>query len=254
MTRVAPLFALLLAQGCFHTRTIGLSKAELVPKTTLAGDCLAFKGGPSAELIDGTAEGKEAVSASGAIIGLSPVFVEKKDVDGLEVWGGQECVMGDMPFCDNVVFVKKAEWRYFVRWARMYESPQALPATPEALIADVQLGPVLAKLRALELDERSMAALAAIADARRTGTFIRAAGLLAGAAAQGAGMATGTTVLFDSGKRTFDVGLAIGDAVQASTEAPILAANPELLPLYEVVATFGLNGLVCVARPKPAAS
>lgn len=225
---------------------MGMVAAEPIPKQQSAGDCLSYRGGPRVEFVEGSVGGREAVKVSGALIGLAPTFADLRVVDGLQVAGGQECVMGNAPVCDNVVFAKKEHWVYFFRWMETYPSVQALPATSEALLATPQASKALRVLRGLQLDPPTLGALAAIAESRRTGTAIRLAGLGATAGALAVGTATGDTDTVDSSGDYFESGMDIADLLMEE-EKPIVKQHPKLVPLYGVVKSLGLNGIVCVA-------
>jgi hypothetical protein len=249
--RLVPSFLLaalgLATQGCFTYRAIGVSELDVAPRQKIPLVCITHNSGRTAEMIEGDVAGKPAVSVSGAVIGFSPTLPEAQEVEGMQVYVGQKCLMSSAPLCDHGMAVKKDDRRYFLYWMKQYESPALLPASTQMLVAERQGLKLFSLLQGIDLDGPTHAAYVSLSEKRSAGATVRMTTLLAGATAQTVGKAEHNKDLTKAGGATIQAGQQIS-AMIAETEKPLIDAHPKLLPVLQTITALGFNPVFCAGR------
>ncbi len=244
------LVPMLLASGCLHFKKVGLADKPIQVKEQVPLVCLDANlkqgGGRQATLTEGTLEGRPAIAIDGALtIGFSYAFTDELQLDGETVYVGQECLPRyDGVVCDRGLYVRRGERRYFLYWAavEMTDDDAKQKAITDVSAQEMASRPevqaFLAKLRKLDIDERTGKAMAALSQARHTRKTWNAVLFFSGAAMAQLGPVFAAKGITDVGEAAMK--FAANPEVDES-ELAMIKANPKLADLF----FLGGFGTVC---------
>jgi hypothetical protein len=188
------------------------------------------------------------MSMEGVAIGFAPTLIEPAQLHGMEVFAGQNCNMFKTPVCDHAMIFKREDVSYAVFWQVMYSSQNELPESPRHMIEQFGKSPPMDAIRAVDLNSGSYAAFAEMSEARRKGTAIRFAALMAGASGVTAGAHTNDPELTKAGIETYQASDSVTASLSAD-EAKVVEQYPELLPVLHAIELLGQSGVFCSTSP-----
>lgn len=221
------------ASGCIKWQKTGMVEAPIAAKETVPVVCIEDRGGRDAQLLEGEAAGKRAVSASEVRTGFAPTMAEPVTVDGAEVFAAQSCVMLGEPVCDNALYTRKGERRYFLYWSTKYKSADAVPASTQLVVDEFRRQGVLASLQQVDVDDATARELAELSRARRArqrwNVVKFAVGMALQQGASKLGVAEG--VAKEQGAKLVNESLDVRFEIDDS-EKPALEKNPKLAAMF----------------------
>lgn len=242
MLRGLPLaVTLLIAPACITTRNVGITELPLADPKPTPIVCLDDSNGTTGDLTRGTVAGKPAYNVDFGI-GSGLTLNERHEIDGMVVYGGDQCV-SDGALCDHMVVVETASATYALHRLGLYGKVTPAPPSSRVIVEGVERAGVLRRLRELELDGGTRAAFAGLADMREKAAWARMAAVVAAAGQIGVGAHVRDAELVDAGIKG---GLAAAMMRFNEQERPILEKYPRLLLAMK------LGYMLCIEGSPPA--